>query len=192
MALNASSGRSGGGLDAPSDLDGQAELAALRDEVQALRDSLAQERAERQRLQTILDRMPGAMAYWDSSLRLRFMNPYLARHWQHKGGGLLGRHITEVLSPGGWERTRPFVDAALAGQLQGDAQSDAAGGARDEGGFVLQHVILRFHYDLVSMCIQCAIQANASSSLAQPCVHYHEAATRFASGAAPRIKPPPI
>ena len=116
MALNASSGRSGGGLDAPSDLDVQAELAALRDEVQALRDSLAQERAERQRLQTILDRMPGAMAYWDSSLRLRFMNPYLARHWQHKGGGLLGRHITEVLSPGGWERSRPYVEAALDGQ----------------------------------------------------------------------------
>jgi PAS domain S-box-containing protein len=94
----------------------QAERAALLEEVEALRARLAQQSAEQARLQTILDRMPGAVAYWDAGLRLRFMNPYLARHWAHKPGPLMGRHITEVLSPQGWARSRPYVIAALEGR----------------------------------------------------------------------------
>lgn len=93
-----------------------AERAALLREVQHLRASLAAQTAEQLRHQTILDRMPGALAYWDADLCLRYMNPYLVRHWAHKGPGLIGQHITQVLSPEGWARTRPYVHAALEGR----------------------------------------------------------------------------
>lgn len=96
--------------------DWPAERAALLREVQHLRASLAAQTAEQVRHQTILDRMPGALAYWDADLCLRYMNPYLVRHWAHKGPGLIGQHITQVLSPEGWARTRPYVHAALEGR----------------------------------------------------------------------------
>lgn len=99
-----------------SDSAWQAERAALLREVEGLRARLAQHGAEQSRLQTILDRMPGAVAYWDASLRLRFMNPALARHWAHKTQPLIGAHITTVLSPQGWVRSRPYVNAALEGR----------------------------------------------------------------------------
>lgn len=100
----------------PSDAAWPAERAALLQEVAALRARLAQHGAEQSRLQTILDRMPGAVAYWDASLRLRFMNPSLAQHWAHKTQPLIGAHITTVLSQQGWVRSRPYVNAALEGR----------------------------------------------------------------------------
>ena len=73
-----------GASDLSSGLDWQAERAALQDELHALRAQLAAQTADHARWQTILDRMPGAVAYWDAHLRLRYLNPYLARHWAHK------------------------------------------------------------------------------------------------------------
>ena len=90
--------------------------AALRREIALLRAQLQVRTQSLERLQTVLDRMPGAVAYWDADLVLRFVNRRLAGHWAHKAQPLLGRHITQVLSPRGWENTRPFVERALAGQ----------------------------------------------------------------------------
>ncbi len=90
--------------------------AALRREIALLRAQLHVRTQNLERLQTVLDRMPGAVAYWDAELMLRFVNRKLASHWAHKAQPLLGRHITQVLSPRGWENTRPFVDRALSGE----------------------------------------------------------------------------
>ena len=90
--------------------------AALRREIALLRAQLQVRTQGLERLQTVLDRMPGALAYWDAELMLRFVNRKLASHWAHKTQPLLGRHITQVLSPRGWENTRPFVERALAGE----------------------------------------------------------------------------
>jgi PAS domain S-box-containing protein len=90
--------------------------AALRREIALLRAQLQVRTQSHERLQTVLDRMPGAVAYWDAELVLRFVNRKLAGHWAHKAQPLLGRHITQVLSPRGWENTRPFVARALAGE----------------------------------------------------------------------------
>jgi len=90
--------------------------AALRREIALLRAQLQVRTQSLERLQTVLDRMPGAVAYWDAELVLRFVNRRLAGHWAHKAQPLLGRHITQVLSPRGWENTRPYVDRALAGE----------------------------------------------------------------------------
>ena len=102
----------------PADLlSGQADdPAALRREIALLRAQLQLRTQSLERLQTVLDRMPGAVAYWDAELVLRFVNRKLAQHWAHKAQPLLGRHITQVLSPRGWENTRPYVETALAGQ----------------------------------------------------------------------------
>ena len=105
-----------GSSEDPLAADWPAERAALLREVQHLRASLAAQTAEQVRHQTILDRMPGAVAYWDADLCLRYMNPYLVRHLAHKGPALIGQHITQVLSPEGWARTRPYVHAALEGR----------------------------------------------------------------------------
>ncbi len=90
--------------------------AALRREIALLRAQLQLRTQSLERLQTVLDRMPGAVAYWDAELVLRFVNRKLAGHWAHKAQPLLGRHITQVLSPRGWENTRAFVERALAGE----------------------------------------------------------------------------
>ena len=102
----------------PADpLSGEADdPAALRREIALLRAQLQVRTQSLERLQTVLDRMPGAVAYWDAELVLRFVNRKLAGHWAHKAQPLLGRHITQVLSPRGWENTRPFVERALAGE----------------------------------------------------------------------------
>ena len=102
----------------PADLlSGEADdPAALRREIALLRAQLQVRTQNLERLQTVLDRMPGAVAYWDSELVLRFVNRKLASHWAHKAQPLLGRHITQVLSPSGWENTRPYVDRAMAGE----------------------------------------------------------------------------
>jgi PAS domain S-box-containing protein len=102
----------------PADLlSGQADdPAALRREIALLRAQLQLRTQSLERLQTVLDRMPGAVAYWDAELVLRFVNRKLAGHWAHKAQPLLGRHITQVLSPRGWENTRAFVERALAGE----------------------------------------------------------------------------
>ncbi|MBH1987799.1 MAG: PAS domain-containing protein, partial [Burkholderiales bacterium] len=92
------------------------EREALQNEIADLRARLQGQGQQLARLQTILDRMPGAVAYWDADLVLRFVNRSLARHWAHKSHPLVGRHITQVLSARGWERTRPFVERVLAAQ----------------------------------------------------------------------------
>lgn len=98
-------------------LSGQADdPAALRREIALLRAQLQVRTQNLDRLQTVLDRMPGAVAYWDAELVLRFVNRRLAGHWAHKAQPLIGRHITQVLSPNGWENTRPFVGRVLAGE----------------------------------------------------------------------------
>ena len=92
------------------------ERAALQNEISELRERLQGQGQHLARLQTILDRMSGAVAYWDADLVLRFVNHRLARHWAHKPQPLVGRHITQVLSASGWDKTRPFVERVLAAQ----------------------------------------------------------------------------
>jgi signal transduction histidine kinase/ActR/RegA family two-component response regulator len=91
------------------------ERAALQREIAELRARLQLQSLQLNRLQTVLDRMPGAVAYWDAGLVLRFMNRRLVRHWSHKAQPLVGRHMTEVLSAAGWLRSKPFVDEVLQG-----------------------------------------------------------------------------
>jgi signal transduction histidine kinase len=103
-----------------------AEVQRLRAEL-ALRDMpssrpesdapLAAAPTQRERLQQqILDRMPGAVAYWDAALTLRFCNAYLMRHWAGKPQPLIGQHMSAILSKRGLTRSMRHVGEALAGR----------------------------------------------------------------------------
>lgn len=86
------------------------------------------------RLETILDSMPGAVAYWDTDLILRYCNRRLRRHWAHKarsGEALIGRHMRDMLSDEGYLRTMPFVQSALHGR-------EMTGEHRERNGFTAQ------------------------------------------------------
>ncbi|MBI5926790.1 MAG: response regulator [Aquabacterium sp.] len=92
--------------------------AALRDQQaeNARLTKLLQTRPAEQRFETILDSMPGAVAYWDDQLILRYCNRRLQTHWGHKAHQLIGRHMSDLLSVEGYQRTLPFVEAALSGR----------------------------------------------------------------------------
>jgi CheY-like chemotaxis protein len=86
-------------------------------EVQGLRAELAQRETTREQLlRKVLDHMPGAVAYWDADLTLRFCNPYLTRHWARKPQPLIGQHISAVLSQQGLARSMHHVREVLAGR----------------------------------------------------------------------------
>jgi signal transduction histidine kinase/CheY-like chemotaxis protein len=107
---------------------GDATHAALQAEIASLKAQLSDKSAEisrlraalpsdnERRLQTIVDRMPGAVAYWDASLTLRYCNDYLNRHWAHKAQPLVGQHMTALLGGRGLERTMAHVHEVLAGR----------------------------------------------------------------------------
>ncbi|HEX5358135.1 MAG TPA: ATP-binding protein [Aquabacterium sp.] len=99
-----------------------AEVLALRGQLKAQQaenarlEGLLQARPAEQRFETILDSMPGAVAYWDAQLILRYCNRRLQAHWGHKAHQLIGRHMSDLLSLEGYQRTLPFVEAALSGR----------------------------------------------------------------------------
>ncbi|WP_290644625.1 PAS domain-containing sensor histidine kinase [Aquabacterium sp.] len=116
------------GAEAPVAASGVDQVALIA-EVLALRAQLRAQEAENarlsrllharpaeQRFETILDSMPGAVAYWDDQLILRYCNRRLQAHWGHKAHELIGRHMSDLLSLEGYQRTLPFVDAALSGR----------------------------------------------------------------------------
>lgn len=111
------------------------ELASLRAQRAALERELAQLharlgdappcaeipacplQAQESRLATILDQMPGAVAYWDAGLTLRYCNRYLRQHWANKPQPLVGRTLAELLSPRALALSQAHLRAALQGQL---------------------------------------------------------------------------
>ena len=102
--------------------------AALQAEIASLKAQLSDKSAEisrlraaspsdnERRLQTIVDRMPGAVAYWGADLTLRYCNDYLMRHWAHKAQPLVGQHMTSLLGGHGLARTMTHVHEAMAGR----------------------------------------------------------------------------
>jgi len=96
------------------------------EEIQRLNVQLAERVADRtaalnehQRLlQTILDGVPGMIAYWDTSLRNRFANHAYSEWLGIPPEQIHGRHIGDVLGPELYELNRPHIDAALNGKRQ--------------------------------------------------------------------------
>jgi PAS domain S-box-containing protein len=69
-------------------------------------------------LQTILDGIPGMVGYWTDGLRNCFANQAYVDWFGLAPEAIRHRHMSEVLGPDLFERNRPYIDGALAGQRQ--------------------------------------------------------------------------
>lgn len=86
-------------------------------------------------LRNITDAVPGLVAYWDKDLRCRFANSSHAAWYGRAHGSLIGAHMREVMGPELFERKRPHVEAALAGQ-----RLSFETGVQDAQGAVRHHL----------------------------------------------------
>ena len=69
-------------------------------------------------LVAILNHVPGMVALWDRDLRNRFANRGYIEWFGLTPGQMHGMHLADVLGPEVFERNRPFIDGALAGEPQ--------------------------------------------------------------------------
>lgn len=69
-------------------------------------------------LQTVLDVMPSLVGYWDNQLINRFANAAYERVFHRAPSEIRGMYILDLMGPELYEKSRPYIDAVLAGQQQ--------------------------------------------------------------------------
>lgn len=78
----------------------------------------AQLRVAEHDMRTILNNLPSAIGYWDTELRNRFANQVYFDWFGIRPEELRGMHVSELLGPEVYAQNLPFMQHALAGQLQ--------------------------------------------------------------------------
>lgn len=73
-------------------------------------------RASRATLQTVADNVPAFISYFDSDLRYRFANAAYRGLLGVEPATLIGRHPLEVFGAAEYEKARPYLERALAGE----------------------------------------------------------------------------
>ena len=127
------------------------ERLAYQEGLEALVSSRTLALAEKERhLQSILDGVPGMVAYWDTDLRLRFANRLHRQMLNHEADEPMGLSISDLLTPEQLEAARPHVEAVLRGEACSFESSAAAPGP---DGAVQRHQIY-FTPDLVDGQVQ--------------------------------------
>ena len=71
---------------------------------------------EARQLKLIVDAIPALVSYVDDLGRYQFNNKAYEDWFGHSAEALRGRHLKELLGAAAYERVRPHVEAALAGQ----------------------------------------------------------------------------
>ena len=69
-------------------------------------------------LQAVLNALPAMVGYWDSQLRNRLANDAYVEFFGKSPQEMLGIHIRDLLGPELYEKNRPFIEGALAGEPQ--------------------------------------------------------------------------
>lgn len=69
-------------------------------------------------LQTILNALPAMVGYWDSEQRNRMANHAYIEFFGKTPEEMRGTHIRDLLGPELYEKNRPHIEAALAGERQ--------------------------------------------------------------------------
>lgn len=67
---------------------------------------------------TILDALPGMVAYWDKKLICKYLNEQHLNWFGRRPEKLIGMHMTDLMSAKLFAQNRPFVEGALAGKMQ--------------------------------------------------------------------------
>lgn len=70
------------------------------------------------RLRRLIDRLPAMLAYWDSDLCNVVANEAHVRYFGLTPDEIQGRNIFDLLGEDLGERSRPYIEAAMAGQEQ--------------------------------------------------------------------------
>ncbi|WP_374562956.1 sensor histidine kinase [Ideonella sp.] len=90
--------------------------AQLEERDAALRSSEAM-------LRLVTDNLPAMIGYWDRNLTNRFANADYRRWFGKSPEEIRGRRLADLLGPDLFQKNKPFIDAALAGQRQDFARS---------------------------------------------------------------------
>jgi diguanylate cyclase (GGDEF)-like protein/PAS domain S-box-containing protein len=69
-------------------------------------------------LRRILNGLPALIGYWDTELRNRLANDAYVEYFGQAPQEIRGKHIRDVLGPELYEKNRPYMEAALAGEPQ--------------------------------------------------------------------------
>jgi diguanylate cyclase (GGDEF)-like protein/PAS domain S-box-containing protein len=77
----------------------------------------AERRAE-ERLHKIIDNVPALVGYWDQDLRNVFANRAYSEWFGQRPDEIQGGHIRDLLGPDLYEKNRPLLERALAGEQQ--------------------------------------------------------------------------
>lgn len=88
-----------------------------------LEERSASLRSSEAMLRLVTDNLPAMIGYWDSELRNRFANADYVRWFGKTPQEIHGRTLGELLGPELYEKNRPFINAALAGERQDFSRS---------------------------------------------------------------------
>ena len=66
----------------------------------------------------MLNALPAMVGYWDSDLRNRMANDAYIEYFGKSPGEIRGTHLRELLGPELYEKNLPYVEGALAGEIQ--------------------------------------------------------------------------
>ena len=101
-----------------SGTDGQAVSLSVMQDVTAQRQAERSLGATRKDLQNILDAVPSMIGYWDRQLVNRVANRAYGECFGIQANTLQGRHMLDLLGEELFQKSRPFVEAALRGEAQ--------------------------------------------------------------------------
>jgi len=85
---------------------------------QALPDNLPPEMFTGPGLLALADLLPVMTGYYDTDLRLQFINRPFAEWMEVPRKDVIGRHMHDIVGKEGFERRLPMIDAVLAGERQ--------------------------------------------------------------------------
>ena len=104
--------------EAPSPVQPTLELTPEDALHQPLPDNLPAEMFSGPGMLALADLLPVMTGYFDSSLRLQFINKLFAEWLEKPRSELLGRTMEEILGSEAFSHRRPMIEAALAGERQ--------------------------------------------------------------------------
>ena len=90
----------------------------MGDERSAAADAGGEDFGVARDLQAMLNALPALVSYWDANLRNRLANEQYLEFFGQTPQQIRGAHVRDVLGPELYERNRPFMEAALAGERQ--------------------------------------------------------------------------
>ena len=106
-------------MDITSQKQAEAEIQQLNAQLtQRVADRTAALNEHQRLLQTILDGVPGLIAYWDTDLRNQFANQAYGEWFGAAPQDIHGRHIRDVLGTELYELNKENIEAALQGKRQ--------------------------------------------------------------------------